>query len=88
MFNLEIQSTDQPGNQPVMGGKICCRIHLVNGPFIFNFIGIDICHGKGSMFNRMCQLKNNADQQTGNHCGNQKSDHPGTNTYHINRQVQ
>ena len=42
MFDLEIQSPNQPGNQPVVGGEIGCCIHLVNGPFIFNFIGIHI----------------------------------------------
>ena len=46
MFYLEIQSTNQPGDQFVFCGKICSGLNLVNSPFIFNSIGISIGTGK------------------------------------------
>ena len=46
MFYLKIQATNQPGNESVMCGKIGSRIHLVDRPFIFNFVSINICEWK------------------------------------------
>src|SRR5450631_242078 len=85
VLNLEIQSANQPGNQPVMGCEICRGIHLMNCPFVFNLIRIQIGHGESGMFNSMGQLENYADQQTSHDGGNQKSNQPGTKAHHVNR---
>src|ERR1700676_3797095 len=85
MFNLKIQSPYQPRYKSVMGSKICRGIYLVNGPLVFNFVGIYIGYGKTCMFHGMGQLENNADQETGDGRRNKKSNDPGSNTCHIYR---
>src|SRR5664279_3866430 len=69
-----------------MCGKVCRCINLMNGPFIFNPISIQIGNRESCMFNSMCKLKNDADQQSGYCCSNEKSDSPHTHTRHINGQ--
>ncbi len=78
MFDLKIQSAHQPGNQPVMGGKIGRGHYLVNRPFVFHFTGFDIGHRKSSMLNGMRQLEYDTDHQTGNHGHNKKTNQPGS----------
>src|SRR5450432_63087 len=60
MFDLEIQSSDQPGNDRVVGSKISRGTDLVYGPLVLHPARLDIGNGKGGMFDRMCQLEDQA----------------------------
>src|SRR5579863_1917367 len=68
-----------------MGREIGRGIYLVNGPFIFDLVRLNIRYGESSMLNSMCQLEYNADQETCHNCCNKKPDHPGTHSDHIYR---
>src|SRR5258706_13044934 len=64
MLDLEIQSSDQPGNYRIVGSKISGCLDLVYRPFIFQLIGVNIGNGKSSMFHRMRQLEYQAKYKT------------------------
>src|ERR1700722_19580828 len=67
-----------------MGSKIGRCIYLVNRPFIFNLIRLNIRFGECSMFNSMRQLEYDADQETSYNSCDKKSDYPRAHTHHIN----
>src|SRR5579863_5840562 len=64
MFDLEIQSPHQPGNNRVVGCEIGGRPDLVHGPLILQSAGLDIGYGKGGMLNGMRQLEYQAQHKS------------------------
>ena len=40
MFDLEVQTTNKPGDQLILSCKICCGLDLVYGPLVLD--GVDI----------------------------------------------
>src|SRR5882757_1873669 len=66
VFDLEIQSADQPGNDRVIRGEVSGRLDLVYSPFVFQLIGVHIGNRESRMLYRMGQLKHQAQYKTGN----------------------
>ena len=80
MFDLEIQSANQPGYHLVVGSKISSRFDLVNSPFVIQLACFDIGNRESSMLYRMCQLEYQAQHKTGNTGKDDKTDQPGCET--------
>src|SRR4029078_9307210 len=64
VFDLKVQSSDKPGNNFIMCSAICCRFHLVNGPFCFYYLEVVRYHVKFSMLDHMRQLKNDGERKS------------------------
>src|SRR5258708_1317895 len=86
MFDLEIQSAYQPGNDRVIRSEISGRFDLVYRPFVFELIGFYIGNRESRMFHRMRQLEYQAQHKNGNTRKNNEPDHPVRETQGIDRQ--
>jgi hypothetical protein len=81
MFDLKIQSTNQPADDFVSCGKIGCSLNLMNSPFVFNIVAISWYREVG-FFHGMRQLKYNAEHETGEKGDGEETDQPVEPTYH------
>jgi hypothetical protein len=87
MFDLEIQSTYQPGNNRVVGGKIGRGLDLVDSPFVIQLARFRIGHGESRMFHSMSQLEYHAQYEARDTGEDDKTDQPAFETYLIDRKT-
>jgi hypothetical protein len=73
MFNLKIQSPNQPTYNPVAGCEICRGLDLVNGHSSSSLYCRLIGHRESSMLNGVRQLKYNTQNETRHQCKNEKN---------------
>jgi hypothetical protein len=74
MFDLEIQSTDQPGNKLIARSEISGGLDLVNSPLVWHIAAIG--SGEMRMFYSVSKLKNNAYDKPGDQSTNKKAYKP------------
>lgn len=86
VFDLEIEAADQPANQLILGSKIGRRLDLVNGPFIFHLTRGLIRQREMGMLDRVSELEDDTQYETGHETHAQETDQPGQEANDINRQ--
>ena len=73
MFDLKIEPTQEPGNDLVIRSEISRRTQLVDGPLLFDPLGLFIRHRKLSALHHVRKLEYDADEQTANERDDSKS---------------
>lgn len=86
MFDLEVQSPHQPGNDWVVSGEISRGTDLVYGPFVLQSARFDIGDREGGMLYGMCQLEYEAQHEPGDAREYHEADQPVQEPELIDRQ--
>ena len=85
VFDLEIQSTHEPADEPVPGGEVGGGFQLMQGPFFFDLIAVGR-NREGCFFHGMGQLEYNTQYKSRYKRDGQETYQPGEESHQHDRQ--